>query len=108
MMKMGWGRFAAMTATSTLIMFFLMHQLVYRVDHLTFSVNRLIASLVIDVVMAVVMHGFTSISAEVTLVEAAHAQVSRDSPVCVEPARRGSPAHPPRRFPPGRLRKSAG
>ena len=58
MMKMGWGRFAVMLATSTLIMFFLMHQLVYEADHLTFSVNRLIASLVMGAVMAVVMLGF--------------------------------------------------
>jgi hypothetical protein len=57
-MKMGWGRFAAMIATSTFIMFFLMYQLVYATDHLTFSVNRLIASLVMGAVMTVVMLGF--------------------------------------------------
>jgi hypothetical protein len=57
-MKMGWGRFAAMIATSTFIMFFLMYQLVYEVDHLTFSVNRLVASLVMGAVMTVVMLGF--------------------------------------------------
>jgi hypothetical protein len=55
---MGWGRFAAMTATSTFIMFFLMYQLVHTVDHATFSVNRLIAALVMGCVMAVVMLGF--------------------------------------------------
>lgn len=54
-MKMGWGRFAAMIATSTFIMFFLMYQLVYEADHLTFSVNRLVSSLVMGAVMTAVM-----------------------------------------------------
>ena len=58
MMKMGWGRFVAMIATSTFIMFFLMYQLVYQADHLTFSVNRLISTLVMGAVMTVVMLGF--------------------------------------------------
>jgi hypothetical protein len=58
MMKMGWGRLAAMIATSTFIMFFLMHQLVYEAEHLTFSVNRLVAALVMGAVMTVVMLGF--------------------------------------------------
>jgi hypothetical protein len=57
-MKMGWGRFAAMIATSTFIMFFLMYQLVYEADHLTFSMNRLVASLVMGAVMTAVMLGF--------------------------------------------------
>jgi len=57
-MGMSWGRFAAMIATSTFIMFFLMYQLVYSLDHATFSVNRLIASLVMGCVMTVVMLGF--------------------------------------------------
>ena len=57
-MKMGWGRFAALIATSTFIMFFLMYQLVYEADHLTFSVNRLVASLVMGAVMTAVMLGF--------------------------------------------------
>ena len=57
-MHMGWGRFAAMIATSTIIMFFLMYQLVYSTDHAMFSVNRLIASLVMGCVMTVVMLGF--------------------------------------------------
>lgn len=38
-MQMGWMRFAAMIATSTFIMFFLMYQLVYEADHLMFSVK---------------------------------------------------------------------
>jgi hypothetical protein len=55
---MGWGRFAAMIASSTFIMFFLMCQLVYEADHLTFSMNRLIAALVMGAVMTAVMLGF--------------------------------------------------
>ena len=58
MMKMGWGRFAAMIATSTVIMFFLMYQLVYDGDHLTFSVNRLVAAFVMGSVMTAVMLGY--------------------------------------------------
>jgi hypothetical protein len=56
-MRMGWGRFTAMIATSTFLMFFLMYQLVYEADHLMFSVNRLVASLVMGSVMTVVMLG---------------------------------------------------
>lgn len=55
---MGWGRFAAMIATSTCIMFFLMYQLVFTPDHALFSVNRLVASLVMGCVMTVVMLAF--------------------------------------------------
>lgn len=58
MMHMSWGTFAAMIATSTVIMFFLMYQLIYTVDHATFSMNRLVSSLVMGCVMAVVMLGF--------------------------------------------------
>ena len=57
-MKMGWCRFATMIATSTVIMFFLMYQLVFSWDHATFSLNRLLASLVMGCVMAAVMLGF--------------------------------------------------
>lgn len=55
---MGWGRFVAMIATSTVAMFFLMYQLVYRLDNATFSINRLVASLVMACVMAIIMLGF--------------------------------------------------
>ncbi|MFO7651644.1 MAG: DUF305 domain-containing protein [bacterium] len=55
MMGMSWGRFAAMIATSTFVMFFLMYQLIYSLDHAVFSVSRLIASLVMGCVMAIVM-----------------------------------------------------
>ncbi len=57
-MGMSWGRFAAMIATSTVIMIFLMYQLVYTFDHALFSMNRLIASLVMGCVMTVVMLAF--------------------------------------------------
>lgn len=55
---MGWGRFAAMIAVSTAIMFPLMYQLVYSADHVMFSLNRLIASLVMGCVMTIVMLAF--------------------------------------------------
>ena len=58
MQGMGWGRLAGMIATSTVIMFFLMYQLVYSTEHATFSLNRLIASLLMGSVMTVVMLGF--------------------------------------------------
>jgi hypothetical protein len=58
MMGASWGKFAAMIASSTFIMFFLMYQLVYSLDHATFSRNRLVASLVMGAVMTVVMLGF--------------------------------------------------
>lgn len=57
-MGMSWGRFAGMIATSAIIMFGLMYQLVYSFDHVMFSVNRLIASLVMACVMTVVMLTF--------------------------------------------------
>lgn len=58
MMGMSWGRFAAMIVTSTFIMFFLMYQLIDSLDHATFSVNRLIASLLMGCVMTIVMLSF--------------------------------------------------
>lgn len=58
MPMMGWGRFAAMIAVSTAIMFPLMYQLVYSADHIFFSLNRLIAALVMGCVMTVVMLAF--------------------------------------------------
>jgi hypothetical protein len=57
-MGMSWRRFAAMIATSTFIMFFLMYQLICEPGHAMFSMDRLIASLVMGCVMAVVMLGF--------------------------------------------------
>ena len=58
MKGMSWGRFAAMIATSVLVMFGLMYQLVYSADHALFSTNRLVASLAMGCVMAVVMLAF--------------------------------------------------
>ena len=58
MMKMSWGKFGAMIATSVVAMFFLMYQLVYSWDHATFSVNRLVSSLVMGCVMALIMLAF--------------------------------------------------
>lgn len=55
---MGWSRFAAMIATSTFIMFFLMYQLVYSFDHALFSLNRFTAALLMGAVMTVVMLSF--------------------------------------------------
>lgn len=57
-MIMSWGRFSGMIGVSTGIMFFLMYQLVYTLDHALFSLNRLLASLVMGCVMAAVMLGF--------------------------------------------------
>ena len=58
MAKMGWSRFVAMIAVSSTVMFFLMYQLVYSPDHALFSLNRLLASLVMGCVMTVIMLGF--------------------------------------------------
>lgn len=57
-MTMGWGRFAAMIAASTFIMFFLMYQLIYSLDHALFSLNRLLSALIMGAVMTAVMLGF--------------------------------------------------
>lgn len=58
MMGASWGKFAAMIATSTIVMFFLMYQLIYSLDHATFSINRLLASVVMGCVMTIVMLSF--------------------------------------------------
>lgn len=55
---MSWGRFGAMIAIATLIMFLLMYQLIYSLGHATFSINRLIASLIMACVMTIVMLAF--------------------------------------------------
>ena len=57
-LAMSWTRFVAMIGTSTFIMFFLMYQLIYSTDHAMLSLNRLVASLVMGCVMAVVMLSF--------------------------------------------------
>lgn len=58
MMTVSWGKFAAMIATSVIAMFFLMYQLVYSLDHATFSLNRLVSSLLMGCVMTFIMLGF--------------------------------------------------
>lgn len=55
---MSWKRFVAMIATSSAIMFLLTYQLVYTPDHATLSLNRLLMSLIMGGVMAVVMVGY--------------------------------------------------
>lgn len=57
-MGMSWWTFVAMIVTSVVIMFLLMYQLVYEMEHATFSINRLMASLVMGCVMTVVMLAF--------------------------------------------------
>lgn len=56
--RMGWGRFFSMIGTSTVIMFFLMYQLIYSADHGLFSINRFLATLVMGCVMTGVMLAF--------------------------------------------------
>lgn len=57
-MNMSWARFFSMIAASTFIMFFLMYQLIYSMDHAIFSINRLLASLIMGCVMTAVMLSF--------------------------------------------------
>lgn len=58
MLTMGWGKFAAMIAVSTLVMFPLMYQLVYEPAHATFSLTRLVSAIVMGCVMAAIMLAF--------------------------------------------------
>jgi hypothetical protein len=58
MMMVSWGKFTAMIATSVIAMFFLMYQLVYSFEHATFSLTRLVSSLVMGGVMTLIMLGF--------------------------------------------------
>jgi hypothetical protein len=58
MQGMSWGRFAAMIATSVAVMFLLMYHLVYSPEHLTFSINRLVASVLMGAIMTIVMLAF--------------------------------------------------
>lgn len=55
---MSWWRFGGMIALSTAVMFLLMYQLVYTWDHAMFSLNRLLASLIMACVMSIIMLGF--------------------------------------------------
>lgn len=55
---MGYGRFLAMIATSTLVMFFLMYLNTYALDHVFYSQTRTWMALGMGAVMAVIMIGF--------------------------------------------------
>ncbi len=60
MNKMGgsYGRFAAMIATSTVIMYGLMYLNTYKLDHIYFSQTRMWMALYMGAVMAVIMLGY--------------------------------------------------
>lgn len=55
---MSYGRFAAMIATSTVVMFGLMYLNTYALDHIFFSQTRAWMALLMGATMAVVMLGF--------------------------------------------------
>ncbi|KGM47193.1 DUF305 domain-containing protein [Pseudooceanicola atlanticus] len=55
---MSYGRFAAMIATSTVVMFGLMYLNTYAIDHATFSETRVYMALLMGAVMAIVMLAF--------------------------------------------------
>ena len=55
---MTYTRFAAMIATSTVVMFGLMYLNTYAIDHVTFSETRAWMALLMGATMAVVMMGF--------------------------------------------------
>ncbi len=53
-----YGRFAAMVATSTIVMFVLMYLNTYRLDHIYFSETRAYMALLMGASMAGIMLGF--------------------------------------------------
>jgi hypothetical protein len=55
---MGYGRFAAMIATSTVVMFGLMYLNTYALDHVRWSETRLYMAVVMGAAMAVIMLGY--------------------------------------------------
>lgn len=55
---MNYGRFAAMVATSTVVMFGLMYLNTYTVEHVRFSQTRAWMAVVMGATMAVIMLGF--------------------------------------------------
>jgi hypothetical protein len=57
-MKMGYRRFAAMIATSTVVMFGLMYLNTYALSHVFYSQTRMWMALLMGAVMAVIMLGF--------------------------------------------------
>ena len=58
MLKMGYGRFAAMIATSTVVMYGLMYLNTYALSHVFWSQTRAWMALLMGAVMAVIMLGF--------------------------------------------------
>jgi hypothetical protein len=54
----GYARFGTMIATSTVVMFGLMHLNTYQIDHLFFSETRIYMALMMGATMAVIMLGF--------------------------------------------------
>lgn len=57
-MKMGYSRFAAMIATSTVVMFGLMYLNTYSLDHIFYSQTRTWMAIYMGAVMAIIMLGF--------------------------------------------------
>ena len=57
-MGMGYGRFAAMIATSTAVMFILMYVNVYALGHIQFSQTRFWMAFVMGAAMAIIMLGW--------------------------------------------------
>ncbi len=57
-MKNSYARFAAMIATSTVVMFGLMYLNTYALDHVFFSETRVYMALLMGATMAVIMLGF--------------------------------------------------
>ena len=57
-MKNSYGRFAAMIATSTVVMFGLMYLNTYALDHIFFSETRTYMALLMGATMAVIMLSF--------------------------------------------------
>jgi hypothetical protein len=57
-MDMSYGRFAAMIATSTIVMFGLMYLNTYALDHVEYSQTRTWMALVMGAAMAIIMIGF--------------------------------------------------
>ena len=55
---MGYGRFVAMIATSTVVMFGLMYLTTYSIDHIEFSQTRMWMAIYMGAVMAVIMLAF--------------------------------------------------
>ncbi|WP_062236761.1 DUF305 domain-containing protein [Aureimonas sp. N4] len=55
---MGYGRFAAMIATSTVVMFGLMYLNTYALDHVFYSQTRTWMAVVMGAVMSLIMIGF--------------------------------------------------